>query len=173
MSESAPSPLSQAQIERIRQDAQILKETGISANYFNDVVFYGNTAIKEILHPEIKLRRFEYLTPEETAMKAAERAQWAREKVAEFLPKIRTYSEYIEVARGTLPKEIWITKENTERISQIDEKIIVMRSLIRENLEDIDLSALTKLAFEVACLIYGADKEERFRKNFLELGPRD
>jgi len=157
------------QIERLRHEAQILKETGISANYFNDMYLYRRIEVRRVLHPEIKVQRFEYDDPAETAAHEVRNEKWIRDRVAESLPKVRTYSEYIEQYRNGMPKEIFVTDRETERVRQMDEKVLEMRSLIRENPQDIDLARLNQLAYEVSCLIYGEDRHEGLKKSFLEL----
>lgn len=150
-----------------RSRFQISAETGISQDYFNDIL---------IRDPDV------ILNPERYYKRSGGEPQLRRELIDQ-LRELKTYTQYIEgvVERHNSPKkdsdgnlhqsqeqlclDDLISNENIEIVRELDGIVTSMKEL-GVSPEKLDLRLLMDLMYRGTLLIYGGSYEERLKIRF-------
>ncbi len=153
------------QDDRFRSRFQINSDTGISADYFNNILVRDSDVI---LNPDRYYERGEHQL---------------RETLIGDLRKLRTYSEYtgdVVVSYNAPERDVYgnlhqtqepvslddfIGDENIDRVRELD-KIVASMKELGTSAEKLDLHLLIGLMYRASLLIYGAGSEEKLKRRF-------
>lgn len=80
---------------------------------------------------------------------------------------VRRYNNHSDEHGGDQIPFGWFFVGKAKRNAQkLDALVKKMRSLWRENADDIDLQQLNRFVYEVSCIIYGAEREAELKECF-------